>query len=121
MMKKTTRNIGQEAESCCCDYLQKQGLNLIEKNFHCRFGEIDLVMKENNTIVFIEVRYRKNNHFGGAAASVTPAKQKKVRTSAESYLQINAIKNNARIDVVAMTENPDNVDGFSFNWIKNAF
>ena len=121
MMKKTTRNIGLEAEESCCDYLQKQGLTLIEKNFFCRFGEIDLIMKEDNTIVFFEVRYRKNDYYGGAIESVTPAKQKKVRSSVENYLQINTIRNNARIDVVAMTQDLANASGFSFNWIKNAF
>ena len=121
MMKKTTRDIGQNAEAACCDYLQEQGLILVESNFHCRYGEIDLIMKEGNTLVFFEVRYRKNNNYGGALESITPAKQKKVRATAENYLQINAIRNNARIDVVAMTLDVDDISGFSFNWIKDAF
>ena len=93
----------------------------LEKNFHCRHGEIDLIMKENKTIVFIEVRYRKNNSFGGAIESITPGKQKKVKTSAETYIQNNAISGDVRIDFVAMTEDQNDQSGFAFNWIKNAF
>ena len=120
-MSKTTRKIGLNAEQACCDYLTLQGLTLITKNFHCRHGEIDLIMKEDKTLIFIEVRYRKNNDYGGALESITPSKQKKVRASAETYLQKHKIKNNARIDVVAMTQNLINSTGYDFNWIKNAF
>ena len=79
--------LGQEAEDACCLYLKSKGLKLITKNFSCRFGEIDIIMLENNILVFIEVRYRKNNNFGGALESVTYAKQKKLRNTAELYLQ----------------------------------
>lgn len=121
MMKKTTRDIGQSTEAACCDYLLEQGLNFIENNFHCRYGEIDLIMKEDKTLVFVEVRYRKHNNYGGALESITPTKQKKVRATAENYLQVKAFKGNARIDVVAMTLDTDDISGFNFNWIKNAF
>lgn len=120
-MQETTRNKGRDAEDACCDYLIKQGLSLIEKNFHCRHGEIDLIMKDGKSIIFIEVRYRKNNHYGGALESITPAKQKKVKTTAETYIQVKSISNAVRIDVVAMSQNRQEPTSYSFDWIKNAF
>lgn len=120
-MQATTRNKGQETETACCNYLQKQGLSLIEKNFQCRHGEIDLIMKDNKTIVFVEVRYRKNNDFGGALESITPNKQKKVKASAETYIQAKSISNDVRIDFVAMTQDVNSQSNYAFNWIKNAF
>jgi len=120
-MTTTAHSKGQETEDACCAYLKKQGLSLIEKNFHCRNGEIDLIMKDDKTIVFIEVRYRRNNNFGGAIESITPSKQKKVRASAETYIQCNAISDDVRIDFVAMTQDPDQLSGYTFEWIKNAF
>ena len=120
-MKTTTRSKGQETEDACCDYLKNKGLVLIERNFHCRHGEIDLIMKENKTIVFIEVRYRKNNDFGGALESITPSKQIKVKASAETYIQTHKISGAVRIDFVAMTIAPNEDSDYLFDWIKNAF
>ena len=76
-MPTTTRKIGCDAEEACCNHLTQQGLILITKNFHCRHGEIDLIMKDRKTLVFIEVRYRKSDRYGGALESITPKKQKK--------------------------------------------
>lgn len=120
-MKKTAHSKGQETEDACCEYLKNKGLSLIERNFHCRYGEIDLIMKDDKTIVFIEVRYRKNNDFGGALESITPNKKKKVKTSAETYIQTHSISNDVRIDFVAMTQDPNEPTRYSFDWIKNAF
>lgn len=120
-MQETTRNKGQKTETACCEYLQKQGLSLIEKNFNCRHGEIDLIMKDNKTIVFIEVRYRKNNDFGGALESITAIKQKKIKASAETYIQAHSISTDVRIDFVAMTQDANSQTNYAFEWIKNAF
>ena len=81
-MVKNSRDRGRDAELACCKYLQQQGLKLLAKNYLGRRGELDLVMQENNTVVFIEVRYRKNDTFGGALESVTPGKQEKSTFSA---------------------------------------
>lgn len=126
-MKAAHLQQGTQAEAACCDFLKQQGLSFIEKNFHCRLGEIDLIMLDNNTLTFIEVRYRKNNLFGGGEASVTLKKQKKIRLTAELYLQKNPKYQNARFDVVAMSPTTQSstyhqtVNNYTFNWIKNAF
>lgn len=122
-MAKSNRDRGQEAEQACCKYLQQQGLKLLAKNYHGRRGELDLVMCDNDTVVFVEVRYRKNDAFGGALESVTRSKQEKLRITAEQYLQQETRLVNGRFDVVAMNEKVHNngSDIYSFEWIKNAF
>jgi putative endonuclease len=115
---------GEDAEKACSDYLGKQGLKLVEHNFRSRQGEIDLIMLDKNMLVFIEVRYRKSNSFGGGLESVTPAKQKRLRRTAELYLQQNTRYKNARFDVVSMTKNNQtngNSQQYSFDWVSNAF
>lgn len=106
------------AENFACDYLLKKGLKFIDKNYHCRQGEIDLIMEHNNTLVFVEVRYRKNNHFGGAKESITFSKQQKLQTTALHYMQKHGSQKNARFDVIAITGEGKQQ---SFEWIQNAF
>lgn len=107
--------LGQSAESRAEAFLQSRGLKLLARNWRCRFGEIDLVMQEGATLVFIEVRLRNRSDYGGAAASVTPAKQKKLLAAARQYLATLKTLPPCRFDVVALTGDapPD--------WIKNAF
>ena len=125
-MKPTTLEQGRQTEQACCEYLQQQGLKLLEKNFHGRHGEIDLVMLEGKTLVFVEVRYRKNNDYGGPLASITAQKQRRIAATAELYLQQQPKYKNARIDVVGMAQKPQNshttsATEYSYEWIKNAF
>ena len=123
----TSRQQGAYTESLACRYLESKGLKLIEKNFSSRRGEIDLIMQDNNKncLVFIEVRYRKNNNYGGALESITPSKQQKIINTASVYLQKNSklAKQAMRFDVVAMTGTVDseNINNIDFNWIENAF
>jgi putative endonuclease len=116
---------GAEAEAACCNYLLTHGLKLVEKNFSSRLGEIDIIMHDKNILVFVEVRFRKNNAFGGGLESITPAKQNKLRKTAELYMQHNSQYKIARFDVVAMSARASSVDGkqpgYIFEWIKNAF
>jgi putative endonuclease len=118
---------GNHAEDACCAWLKKQGLKLLTRNYHSRRGELDLVMQDGKTVVFIEVRYRKNDLYGGALESVTPAKQQKLRATAEQYLQQETRLLNGRFDVVAMTpatnigKTARTENAYTFNWIKNAF
>jgi putative endonuclease len=87
----------------------------MESNFRCRFGEIDLIMHDGATLVFVEVRLRSNQKFGGAAASVTSAKQGRITRAAQIYLQQQSREMACRFDVVLL-DGERNIE-----WIKNAF
>ena len=82
-----SKSTGQYYEQQALVFLQQQGLQLVQQNFSCRFGEIDLVMREQQTLVFVEVKFRRSRHFGGAAAAVTVSKQQKLSRTALYYLQ----------------------------------
>ncbi len=122
-MKAAHLKQGEDAESAACAFLKKQGLKLVATNFHSRFGEIDIIMLDKNTLVFVEVRFRRNSHFGGGLESITAAKQLKLRKTAELYLQQNSRYKNARFDVVSMSKNTQTAADslYTFNWIENAF
>lgn len=77
---------GAQAEALAAEYLCRQGLRLLERNFRTRRGEIDLVMRDGAVIVFVEVRLRTNAAFGGAAASITAAKRARLVAAAQVYL-----------------------------------
>jgi putative endonuclease len=104
--------LGQQAENLALQYLNKQGLSLIETNYRRPFGEIDLIMRDQTTLVFVEVRSRAKSHFGNAAASVTPAKQRRLTLAAQSYLSRYSTIPPCRFDVIA-------IDGGVVSWIKN--
>jgi putative endonuclease len=105
--------IGAAAEDAALDYLSRRGLSLVERNFRCRGGEIDLVMREAATLVFVEVRRRASSRFGGAAASVDAGKRARIAIAAQTYLQRYRMPPACRIDVVA-------IDGDAVSWIRNA-
>jgi putative endonuclease len=107
--------LGQSAESRAEAFLKARGLKLVARNWRCRFGEIDLVMQDGATLVFIEVRLRSRSDFGGAAASVTPAKQKKLLAAARQYLTTLKTLPPCRFDVVALSGDA------APEWIRNAF
>ena len=69
---------GALAEAAAAEFLAGRGLRLLERNYRCRFGEIDLIMSDGRTLVFVEVRYRRNKSFGGALESITVAKREKL-------------------------------------------
>ena len=121
----TTREQGEYTESLACRFLEEKGFTLLERNFHCRFGEIDLIMQDNGSIVFVEVRYRRSNNFGSGAETITASKQSKLIKTASAYLQQHAKLNQypARFDVVSITGSvaTSNIKNIDFDWIKNAF
>ncbi len=119
--KKTSIQTGNDYESLAETYLKKNGLNSIDRNFHSRFGEIDLIMMDQTTLVFTEVRFRKNADFGGALSSVTRNKQLKIVRTAEFFISKNRNyhSHNCRFDVVGIEKDKEN--NLQFNWIKNAF
>ncbi len=95
------QHAGDLAENRALAHLQKSGLRLLTRNYRCRYGEIDLIMQAQQTIVFVEVRARSRNTFGGAAASVTWAKQKRLWRTAQHYLSTQRLQAACRFDVVA--------------------
>ncbi|MFK5913222.1 MAG: YraN family protein [Woeseiaceae bacterium] len=121
----TTREQGQYTESLACQFLEQKGFILVEKNFNCRMGEIDLIMKDKETLVFVEVRYRRSNNFGSGAESITYTKQTKLIKTASLYLQKHAKlnQNPSRFDVVSITGliNTSDINKINFDWIENAF
>lgn len=118
---KSTTDKGKETEHIAQQYLCAQGLEFVAANFHSRQGEIDLIMKDSNTYVFVEVKYRKNSNFGGAIASVTKSKQIKIKHSITFYLQqsgLNEYNTPCRIDVVSLE---GDIHKPQITWLKNAF
>jgi len=103
-----------------CQFLEKQGLILVEKNYRCYQGEIDLIMKANKNIVFVEVRSRSRSDYGHPAETVTPAKIKKIIRAGSHYLQKTNLlyRVTSRYDIIAihLRHNEPQID-----WIPNAF
>ncbi len=114
-MKLNKNNQGLEAESIAATFLQNQGLTLVQRNFHCKFGELDLIMKDGNTLVFVEVRLRSNHQFGDAAMSITPQKQRKLILTAQHFLQLHG-ESACRFDAILMQEAKIS----QVQWIRNA-
>src|SRR6266850_4978000 len=90
--------IGARAEDLCAGLLRATGLRLLERNWRCRLGEIDLIAEEDGTVVFAEVRKRSGGGFGGAAESVTEAKRARILAAARLYLSHRA-ESPCRFDV----------------------
>lgn len=109
---------GYKAENIALKFLKKNGLTLKENNYRCKLGEIDLIMIDGLYLVFIEVKMRKSNDFGGALASITITKQQKIKKTASLYLLHNHYydKYPVRFDVITIQGTPPKID-----WLKNAF
>lgn len=119
-MQLNKNNAGLEAEKLAATFLANHGLKLVMQNYHCRYGEIDLIMKDAKTLVFVEVKLRSNNQFGGAAVSITQQKQQKLILTAQHYLQAQAQimgEPVCRFDAILMNK----ADLQHIEWIRNAF
>ncbi len=106
---------GREAEARAAAYLQSQGLLILERNWHCRFGEIDLVARDSATIVFVEVRMRASRAFGGAAASIDRAKRRKLIAAANLFLSARRLDAPCRFDALLIE-----AEG-GIEWVRDAF
>ena len=115
--RPTTTSTGSQAETHACRFLERKGLRLVERNYRCRRGEIDLIMRDGEYLVFVEVRYRGSRGFGGGAESVTGAKQRRLVAAAGHYLQTAHAGREppCRFDVVAVSRQTEP------DWITNAF
>ncbi|MGP1680581.1 MAG: YraN family protein [Burkholderiales bacterium] len=107
---------GRLAEALAADYLRVRGLRLIERNYGCRLGEIDLILTDGPVLVFVEVRLRSNPGYGGAAASITAAKRQRILRAARHYLS-GKPERPCRFDVVLL----DALAANRIEWIKDAF
>jgi putative endonuclease len=114
-----TGNMGRDAETLACGYLQAKGMALVERNYRSRFGEIDLIMDDRNCLIFVEVRYRRRDRYGSGAESVDARKQARIVACARHYLlrHPRAAERPCRFDVVAIGggANP------AIEWIPDAF
>ncbi|MBE9610229.1 YraN family protein [Chitinilyticum piscinae] len=103
---------GRLAEAMAASYLERQGLRIVERNWQCRRGEIDLIAREGETLVFVEVRARASARFGGAAASISQAKRAKLLIAAQTYLSSLRVTPACRFDALC-------IEGTTVNWLKN--
>lgn len=112
--------IGAHFEQLALEHLERAGLKLVERNFRTRFGELDLILRDGPTLVFAEVRYRRDPRFGGSAASVGAAKRTKLTRAAQGFLQAHprlaALP--CRFDVVAFD---GDADAPACDWQRAAF
>lgn len=118
--ERTPGQRGKQAEQGAASFLEQQGCEVVERNFHCRLGEIDIIVRDGSTLVFVEVRCRQNPRFGSAAESVTRRKQQRLLAAAQLYLAKHP-RNElpCRMDVIEAQ--PDIQGRWQFNWLKNAF
>jgi putative endonuclease len=106
---------GQQAEARAAEYLLGRGLKIVVRNWRCRFGEIDLVARDGNTLVFVEVRARASRAHGGAAESISAAKRHRLTAAATQYLARTRIDTPCRFDALLIE-----AEG-RIEWIRNAF
>jgi putative endonuclease len=102
-------------------HLIQQGLTPVDRNVHCRQGEIDLIMRDGDIYVFVEVKYRKNNHFGSAIEAVSLAKQNKIKHCVAFFFHkanLNEYNTPCRFDVIALE---GDINQPKITWLKNAF
>lgn len=120
MIIKTTKQSGKQAEDIAANYLAEQNIKIVSRNFHSRFGEIDLIGLDKEILAFIEVRYRKNEHFLSAVETIDRRKCKKIVITSEYYLNKHKKYQShyCRYDVIAIS---GALDKPVIEWIKNAF
>ena len=119
--RTSAQQCGDAAEALARQHLEKHGLRLLAQNWRCRLGELDLVMLDADTVVFVEVRYRRHSAWGGAAESVDARKREKLSRAAQHFLQQESrwAKYPCRFDVIAITA--DSQAPAKLDWIQNAF
>ncbi|SDU82846.1 YraN family protein [Pseudomonas mucidolens] len=121
MPQRTSSQSGKDAERQALEHLQHQGLRLLAQNWLCKRGELDLVMLDGDTVVFVEVRYRKHAQWGGALASIDGRKRQKLILAAQFFLlsEHRWADSPCRFDVVAIECAPHGT--VDLNWLRNAF
>lgn len=115
-VKIAMNRAGKRAEDLCAELVRRAGLQVLARNWRCRHGEIDLIARDGSTLVFAEVRLRRNARFGGAAESVTAAKRARLVAAARLYLA-GKPESDCRFDVLLL----DRLDGGRVQWVRDAF
>ncbi len=106
-MDQNKRSTGTKGEDIACEFLKNLGCDIVDRNYHYGHGEIDIIAKDKEEFVFVEVKYRKSLEYGSPETAVTKSKQKQIRKVAEAYIYENGIKDTScRIDVVAILQFP---------------
>jgi uncharacterized protein (TIGR00252 family) len=120
MSKAAHLQVGEDAENAACAFLQSKHLTLIARNVRYRFGELDIVMMDKTILVFVEVRYRRNDAFGGGMASVNQKKCQRFANAAQAWLNENLRyqQHACRFDVIAASGTAPH---FNFDWQADAF
>ncbi len=120
MARADTLSLGRQAEKLALDHLKRQGLKEVARNFRCRMGEVDLVMMHGDCLVFAEVRFRNQNSYASAVASVDLHKQRKIIRTAAAFLGHHPQYSgcSVRFDVVGLDQSGDQS---SLRWIRDAF
>lgn len=113
--RAAARSDGARAEDRACAFLESRGLRIVARNVRSRFGEIDVVAREGDALVFVEVRLRRSRAYGGAAASITAAKRARMVAAAQTYLATLDHTPACRIDAVLL----DGLDGARIEWLKD--
>lgn len=117
--RSDNRNKGARGENLATTRLKKEGYRIIERNYRCRFGEIDIIAMDKEDVVFVEVKGRESDVFGTPEEAIGPAKQKKISKAALHYLQEKGLGGrNARFDVVTIRFMPQDTQ---VQLIRNAF
>lgn len=111
-MKKKSR-LGKKGEDMACTFLENKGFVLVKKNFRCRKGEVDLIMKDHEILVFIEVKYRSSGHFGSPIEAIDTKKQEKLLDVSRYYLYTQAYEGPLRFDAVGIQKHANG------HWIEH--
>ena len=118
MKTQNNTEIGKRGEEIAAEFLKKQGVDIIEKNYHTKFGEIDLIGFDKSTIIFIEVKLRNNDNFGTPVEAITQTKLKRIYKSALWYISMHKHNYDYRFDVIAIRK--DNINRcYHLEWFKN--
>ncbi len=114
------RNIGDDTEQLACEFISSRGAAILERNYRCRQGEVDIIAKDEEYLCFIEVKYRKNDSFGPPQEAVSYRKRQHICKVSTFYLysKYKSLDISVRYDVIAISPQDNKL---TFNWIKNAF
>lgn len=113
---KNTREQGKHFEEVALNILEKNGYSLVKSNFYSKFGEIDIIVKKNNLLVFVEVKQRSSLNYGNGGEAITKSKRRKIFLSSREFLFLNNISDmDIRFDAIVFDKKNDS----SYNWIKN--